>query len=103
MPRTKAQSLTQSSGDSESTTSMPPKTPTTPAPPKSVRVWAEVGVTVAVSEDPPQFVKFLFGHERIAPNDKPDTIERYERLCYEACESVVEKRVRKIKRMMKSI
>lgn len=77
-----------------------------PAPKKDsnqVRVWAEAGVTLAVSENPPQFIKFSFGHERIAPNDDMETIKRYEAMCYEFCEQVVEKRVKKLKRLIKAV
>jgi hypothetical protein len=70
--------------------------------PKPVRVWAEVGVTIAVTEDPPQFIRFSFGHEKIAPNDDQETIKRYEALVYETCEAVVERRIRRLKRLVRS-
>jgi hypothetical protein len=59
-------------------------------------VWSEASVTVCVTEEPPQFVKFTTGHERIAPNDKPATIRRVERLVYEQCEAIVDERVRRL-------
>ena len=68
---------------------------------KAVRVWAEVGITLAVTQDPPQYVKFLFGHERIAPDDKKDTIARYQSMVIENCEETVEKEVKRLSRIVK--
>lgn len=31
----------------------------------SLRVWGEVGVTICLTNDPPQFLRVLFGHERL--------------------------------------
>lgn len=66
---------------------------------KSVRVWGEVGLTVAITEDPPQYVKVLFGHERIAPNDDETTIKRYTRMVDSYNEAEVERQVEKYKRL----
>lgn len=68
---------------------------------KSVRVWAEAGVTLAVTDDPPQFIRLTVGHERIAPDDKQDTIERYETMVYEACEATLEKQIKKLKKVIR--
>ena len=40
---------------------------TTQAPKEDgrLRVWAEVGITIALTENPPQFLRVLFGHERL--------------------------------------
>lgn len=64
-----------------------------------MRVWGEAGVTVAITENPPQFVKVLFGHERIAPNDDAETIKRYTALIDAYNEEIVEKQVEKYKRL----
>ena len=68
---------------------------------RAVRVWAEVGVTLAVTQDPPQFVRFTFGHERIAPNDTQETIEKYERMVIANCEETVEKEVKRLARIVR--
>lgn len=68
---------------------------------RTVRVWAEVGVTLAVTQDPPQFVKFTFGHERIAPNDTQETLEKYQSLVIESCEATVEKEVKRLSRIVR--
>lgn len=68
-----------------------------------MRVYSEVGVTVAVSEDPPQFVRYTFGHERIARSDSTEEIERTERLVHEVNERMVEKRVRELVRLVKRV
>jgi hypothetical protein len=36
---------------------------------RRVRVWSETTVTLAVTQDPPQFVKYTFGSERMVPNN----------------------------------
>lgn len=71
--------------------------------PKSVRVWGEAGITLAVTSDPPQFVRVSFGHERIAPDDSEATIKRYEKMVNDYNEDVVERRARKLVRMIKRV
>jgi len=70
---------------------------------RSVRIGAKCGVTLPVTSDPPSFVKYEFWHERIAPDDSPTTIKKYERMVFEACEEIVEKRVRKLRRIIKAV
>lgn len=71
--------------------------------PVGVRVWGEVGATVCVDPDNRNFIRFTFGHERIAPDDDPETLERYEALVYEYCEMKAEKRMRQLVRLTKAI
>lgn len=66
----------------------------------SVRVWSEVGVTVAVSDDPPQFLRFTFGHERIAKNSTQEEIRKTARLVDEFNEFELDRRVSKYKRLI---
>jgi hypothetical protein len=75
----------------------------TPRSDRAVRIYVEAGITMAVTDDPPQFVRFTFGQERIVPNDSEETIARYERIAYEACEAIVDRRVRRIARLIKQI
>ncbi len=69
---------------------------------KPVRVWAEAGVTVCVTEEPPQYIRFTTGHERIAPDDSPKTIRQVEQQIYEQCEEIVNKRVAKLMQLVKA-
>lgn len=66
-----------------------------------VRVWSEVGVTIAVTDDPMQFVRFTFGHERISKNSTAKEIARTANLVDEFNEREVEKRLRKYKRLVR--
>lgn len=68
--------------------------------PKAVRVWGEAGITVAITDDPPQFVKVLFGHERIAPNGSQTTLDKYEKLVNDYNEEVVERRAKRYRRLL---
>ena len=68
-----------------------------------VRVWSEATVTICVTDDPPQFVKFTTGHERHAPNDKPETIARVEAQIFEQCEEIVNKRVKRLQRIVNAV
>jgi hypothetical protein len=52
-------------------------------------------VTIAITEQPPQFVRVLFGHERIAPDDSPATLKRYRKLIDEFNEAVVAEQIEK--------
>ena len=67
-----------------------------------VRVWAECGVTVAVTDDPPQFVRFLTGAERTAPDSSAATRERVEAELFAELEATVDKRVKKLVRLVKA-
>lgn len=67
----------------------------------SVRVWSEVGVTVAVTEDPPQFLRFTFGHERIAKNGSTEEIKRTAALVDEFNEAELERRLNKYRRILR--
>jgi hypothetical protein len=75
----------------------------TPRSDRAVRIYVEAGITMAVTDDPPQFVRFTFGQERIAPDDSEETVARYERIAYEACEAVVERRVRRLARLIRRV
>lgn len=50
-------------------------------------------MTIAVTDDPPQFVKVTFGHERIAKSDSEAEVLKAERIINETCNKVVERRV----------
>lgn len=67
----------------------------------SVRVWSSVGITVAITDDPPQFLKLEFGHERIAKNDTTNELRRVARLIDEFNEAEIEKRVDQYSRLIK--
>jgi hypothetical protein len=71
--------------------------------PKAVRVWGEAGITIAVTDDPPQFVKFVFGHERIAPDDREATLKKVEERINTFNEEVVERRAKKYRRLLRRI
>lgn len=68
-----------------------------------VRVWSEASVTVAVTDDPPQFVKFTHGFERMSPSSSKADIVRTERLIFERCEEIVDRRVRRLARLIKQL
>lgn len=70
---------------------------------KAVNVWGEVSITVAITDDPPQFIKVTFGHERVAPSDDDETISRYERRIHRKNEEVVERRAEQLKRLVERI
>lgn len=67
---------------------------------KSVRVYVECGITLAVTEDPPQYIKYTVGAEKIAPNDTLETIQRTERQLYDQLEQIVEQRITKLQRLV---
>lgn len=69
----------------------------------SVRVWSEASVTVAITQDPPQFAKFTHGFERMAPNSSPAVLKRIEREIFEECERIVDARVRKLARIIRRL
>jgi hypothetical protein len=63
-------------------------------------VWGEVSVTVAVTDDPPQFVKVVFGHERIAKNDSETEVLKTESQIHATNSKVVERRVEELRRLV---
>lgn len=69
----------------------------------AVRCWSEVGVTISVTDDPPQFLRATFGHERIAKNSTQAEISRTFRLIDEANEAELEKRIRRYKKMFSTV
>lgn len=69
----------------------------------SVRVYVECGVTIAVTDDPPQYVKVTIGQERIAANGTNEAVERAERMAYQSCEALIEKRVVTLTRMVRRV
>lgn len=68
----------------------------------SVRVWSEVGVTIAVTDEPPQFLRFTFGHERIAKSSSQADVVKAEALVDEFNEKILDKRLKKYRRMFRS-
>lgn len=66
-----------------------------------VRVWSEASITVAVTSDPPQFVKFTHGFEMMSPSDTQEDIKKTELRIYKACEEIVDKRSRKLARLVR--
>lgn len=58
------------------------------------RVWAEAGATIAVTDQPPQFVRFSFGAEHSAPSGSKKDLKKAEERLYAFCEEVVEERLR---------
>lgn len=59
-------------------------------------------MTVCVTEDPPQFVKFTTGHERLSPSDDEATVLETEQAIFDACEEIVAKRVAKLTRLVRA-
>lgn len=68
-----------------------------------VRCWSECSVTISVSNDPPQFIKFTHGFEMMSPTDDEDDIRRTEFKIYKTCEEIVDKRVKRLARLIKQI
>jgi hypothetical protein len=68
----------------------------------SVRVWGSVGVTIAVTDDPPQFLRFEFGHERISKNGTQEEIRKTATLIDEFNEKELDKRLKKYRRLFRS-
>lgn len=68
-----------------------------------VRVWSECSVTISVSSDPPQFIKFTHGFEKMAPNSSKAAISRTENDIFEQCERVVDRRVKRIARLIRDL
>jgi predicted RNA-binding protein with PIN domain len=63
-------------------------------------VWGEASITVAVTDDPPQFVKVTFGHERLASNDSEQEILKTERQIHATNSKVVERRARELRQLV---
>lgn len=70
-------------------------------PDGAVRVWSSVGITVAITDDPPQFLKLEFGHERLAKSDTTEELRRVARLIDEFNEAEIEKRVEQYTRLIR--
>ena len=62
---------------------------------RPIRVWSEVSVTLAVTDDPPQFVKVTIGRETMCADDKASA-KRAEQELYEWCEERVGTRVEQL-------
>lgn len=69
-------------------------------PEPGVRIWAEAGVTVAVTDSPPQFIRYSFGMERTARGQDKKSVERAEKQLYEYCEQKVAERVESMSEML---
>lgn len=68
-----------------------------------MRAWSECSVTAAVSDDPPQFVKFTHGFEMMAKDDSRESMKAAEEHIYAACEEIVQKRIRKLTRLIRRL
>lgn len=68
---------------------------------RSVRVWGSVGITVCINEDTREFVKLEIGHERIAPDDKPETLKKYEAKINAFNERAVNRRMKALKKLFR--
>lgn len=66
-------------------------------------VWSECGLTVPIGSDPYSYVKINFGFEKLSPSDNMADIEKTELQIYNKCEEIVEKRIRKLARLSRSI
>lgn len=71
--------------------------------PKAVRVWAEVGATLCIDPDNRQFIRFTFGHEKIAPNDEPETLRETEQEVYAFCNEVAEQRLSELAALARQV
>lgn len=69
---------------------------------KAVRVWSEVGVTVCITDDPPQYLKFTFGHERLAKSGSQVELQKTARQIDEFNEAEIEKRIDQYTRLIKA-
>lgn len=63
-----------------------------------VRVWGAVTLTIAITSDPPQFVKYEFGHERLV-NNNPHSIARAEKAIHEFNEQIVQDRIEEYRQL----
>ena len=68
-----------------------------------MRVWSEASVTVCVDRDNNQFIKFTHGFEKMAKGDSDVEIRRTEREIYEACEKIIDARVKKLHRLIRRL
>ena len=69
----------------------------------SVRVWSSVGVTIPIQNDPPAFLRFSFGHERIAKKGTAAEVSRVADAVDEFNENELQKRLKKYVRMVRVI
>lgn len=65
-------------------------------------MWGEASITIAVTENPPQFVKVAFGHERTC-RETEEAISRTERLIDKMNKEVVERRASELQRLIKRV
>lgn len=65
----------------------------------TVRVWSEFGMTIPVGESM-AFIKFTFGHERIAPDSSETTLRKVTADIDKYNEEEAERRIRKYTRLV---
>lgn len=66
-------------------------------------VWSEASITVQISENPSSFIKFGHGFEMMSRDFTPEAIAATEKEIFEACEIVVNKRARKLKKILREM
>ena len=65
----------------------------------SLRVWAEVGITIALTNDPPQFLRTLVGHERMTQGSSLKALKSAVADVQEFNEQWLQKHVKKARRI----
>lgn len=68
----------------------------------SVRVWGECSLTLAITDDPPQFLKVTFGHERLAKNDTQAEIRKTAALIDEFNEAEIARRIEQYRQLIEA-
>ncbi len=69
-----------------------------------ITISSECGVTASLGDGSFQFVKFSHSQSRLLPaNASKASIVRAEQQIYEVCEAVVERRLKKLTRMIRQI
>lgn len=63
-------------------------------------VWSEAGVTIAVTDSPPQFVRFSFGAEMQARGSSKKDLDEAEAKLFAYCEGVVAERSEELAEMV---
>lgn len=66
-------------------------------------VYSEASVTICVDPTHNEFLKFTFGHERLSPSDSEADLKRTEAAAWKFNEAVIDKRARKIQRLIRQI
>lgn len=74
-----------------------------PQPDGTVRVWSEMGMTVQITDDPPQYVKFSVGHERLAPDASEETLDKYAAVVDEYNERWANRVLRRLERLARRV